>query len=94
MPDGSVVTKGSDIAGATSVSVIPAEGLPLPRHVFSGLVFERRFLKQFQKLPLGKGAGAQSSNAAQCVETADSRIWVLHLSGSVLITPKDFELRL
>jgi len=54
MSDGTIVTKGGDISGAVRVSVIPAEGVPLPRHDFIGLRFKRRFLKQFKRLPVSR----------------------------------------
>lgn len=134
MSDGSVITKGGDLAGAIRVSIIPANGVPFPRHDFAGLRFERRFLKQFKHFTLNgppdreanaldvdekrgfseeerkvrqekrrkfweqKGVelkvAPKPPNAAQCIETDDCRIWVIHLTGSVLITPKEYQLRL
>ena len=48
--DGSIVTKGGNIAGCIRFSLIPQDGTGLPRHDFTCLDIESRHLSVFNKI--------------------------------------------
>lgn len=72
------------------VSLIPAEGLLLPRHDLTGLVFKRRFGRGF----IHAFAGGEVFEYLHCIVTRHFRFYMRSSNGSVLITPSDYELYL
>lgn len=47
---GQITTAGGDLAGCVRFSLIPREGLSLPRHDMIGVDFVRRFCRAFHKV--------------------------------------------
>ena len=88
LPDGTVIQTGEDLTGARLVSLIPDTPL-FPRHDFSGLRFIRRFGRGFLH-----GLGGGMKEYVHCIVCAECRIYVRSSTGSVLITPPDYELYL
>lgn len=86
--DQSVIDSGADLTGAKAVSLIPDQPL-FPRHSFAGLTFLRRFCRGFLR-----GLGGGLREYVHCIVCAECRIYVRSSTGSVLITPADYELYL
>jgi hypothetical protein len=53
MPDETIISSGGRLDGAVRVSLIPKEGLVLPRHDFVGLSFKSRFIRNFKRSVVG-----------------------------------------
>lgn len=87
--DGSVITVGGDLSDAVRVSLIPAEGLGLPRHDLVGIAMKRRFGRGFIRA-LGGGL----REYVHCVVCDTCRLYVRCSDGCVLVTPVDHELYL
>ena len=88
--DGSTFDRGESLADAVMVSLIPADGLLLPRHDLTGLVFKRRFGRGF----IHALAGGETFEYLHCVVTRYFRFYLRSSNGSILITPPDYELYL
>lgn len=88
--DGSAFDSGESLTDAVMVSLIPADGLLLPRHDLTGLVFKRRFGRGF----IHALAGGETFEYLHCVVTRYSRFYLRSSNGSILITPPDYELYL
>lgn len=88
--DDSIFSVGESLEDAVLVSLIPVEGLLLPRHDLTGLRFKRRFGRGFIRA-LGDG---QVFEYAHCVVTRNFRFYVRSTNGAVLVTPPDYELYL
>lgn len=86
--DGSVIDQGGDLTEVKVVSLIPDTPL-FPRHYFTGLTFLRRFGRGFLH-----GLGGGLKEYVHCIVCAECRIYVRSSTGSVLITPTDYELYL
>jgi hypothetical protein len=85
LEDGTVIHAGEDLTGARLVSLIPDTPL-FPRHDFSGLRFIRRFGRGFLH-----GLGGGMKEYAHCIVCRQCRLYVRSSTGSVLITPPDYE---
>ena len=72
------------------VSLIPVDGLLLPRHDLTGLAFKRRFGRGF----IHALAGGETFEYLHCIVTRHCRFYVRSSNGSVLVTPPDYELYL
>lgn len=88
--DGTVFSSGGDLTQAALVSLIPCEGLLLPRHDLTGLTFLSRFGRGFVRA-LGDG---QTFEYLHCIVTPHFRFYVRSTTGAVLVTPPDYELYL
>jgi hypothetical protein len=83
-----VAIAGENISSAVSVELIPSTEY-LPRHVFSGLTFVRRFCRGFMH-----GMGGGMKEYLHCIVTKECRLYVLSSTGAVVITEPDYELYL
>jgi len=88
--DGSTFASGESLADAVMVSLIPVDGLLLPRHDLTGLAFKRRFGRGF----IHALAGGETFEYLHCIVTRHCRFYVRSSNGSVLVTPPDYELYL
>lgn len=88
LPDGSIVTEGSDLSNAIMVSLIPQ--IPIfPQHDLVQMEFVRRFCRGFL---LGMGGGMKEY--VHCIVCKNFRLYLKSSNGTVLITPSDYELYL
>jgi len=51
-PDARELPANGDLSGAVKVSLIPKDGIRLPRHDLIGLPFVRRFKRYFKRVPV------------------------------------------
>jgi len=86
--DETVIDRGGELTGAKVVSLVPETPL-FPRHDFAGLTFLRRFGRGFLH-----GLGGGLKEYVHCIVCAECRIYIRSSTGSVLITPADYELYL
>lgn len=84
MPDGTIVSKGGDIAKAVRVSLLPMG--PVPRHDFVGLSFTRRFMRFFKRSTVG-GFDKKKYFAELEARLSDSRKSARAARGSYLPPP-------
>lgn len=87
LENGEVIKKGEDLSSAVRFSLIPTDPF-LPQHDIVGVKMERRFCRAFIKVPGGM------SEYVHCVVAKDCRVYIKSTNGTVLITPKDYEVYL
>jgi len=94
--DGAILTKGGDgsLWRCVRFSLIPAEGLRLPRHDITGVKMKRRFGSRYLSAFTGGIDGSGTKEYTQCVVCKGYRFYVRCSNGSVIIVPEDFELNL
>ena len=86
---GEIIKEGGDLTTAARFSLIPKTPL-LPRHDFVGIKLDRRFGRGFISALGGKGL----REYVQCIVANDFRVYIRYSNGSILVTPKDYELYL
>lgn len=88
--DGSTFVSGESLCDAVLVSLIPIEGLLLPRHDLTGLIFKRRFGRGF----IHALTDGETFEYLHCIVTRYCRFYLRSSDGSVLVTPPNYELYL
>lgn len=86
--DGEIMETGGDLTGCARFSLIPRIGVNLPQHDLVGICFKRRFNRVIQKNVLG----ADKHMIVLHVIVAEGfRLYVSDSTGSVAVTPEDYE---
>ena len=88
--DGSMFASGESLTEAAIVSLIPVDGLLLPRHDLTGLSFKRRFGRGF----IHALKGGETFEYLHCIVTQQCRFYVRSTTGAVIVTPPEYELYL
>jgi hypothetical protein len=57
--NGEIIAKGGDLTNCVRFSLIPADGVKLPRHDICGVPLKRRFMRMFKKIRFNDTAATE-----------------------------------